>query len=94
MNGWQTLASRCFALVMVGLVAIEFSYCSALQLVGLMASQPTYKPGQAVPKSSQARNTTTGTEVTVVKGERFPPTPAAGQRYVIADVTKHKSGRR
>lgn len=48
------------------------------------------RPGQTVPYSGQARNNTTRTEVTVVKGERMPPTPAAGQTYTMVDRTKHK----
>jgi hypothetical protein len=59
-----------------------------------MAKVPTFKPGQKVPKSSQAeiigpRGGRTGQERTVVKGERFPPTPKPGQTYQIADPTKH-----
>lgn len=53
----------------------------------------SFKPGQIVPTSSQARNTRTNAEVTVVKGERFPPTPRTGDRYVIADPTRHKSSK-
>jgi hypothetical protein len=53
-----------------------------------MAQQ--YKPGQQVPYSGQARNNTTKTEVTVVKGERMPPTPKPNQTYTMVDRTKHK----
>lgn len=52
----------------------------------------TYKPGQQVPKSGQAENRRTHNEVTVTKGERFPPTPRKGDQYVITDPTKHKRG--
>ena len=52
---------------------------------------PTFKPGQKVPDSGQAMNTRTKTEVTVVEGERFPPTPHSGDKYVIVDKSKHKS---
>ena len=51
-----------------------------------------YRPGQTAPVSGQYRNTTTGTEVTVTKGEPFPPTPGAGQVYVLADRTRHLRG--
>jgi YjzC-like protein len=50
----------------------------------------TYKPGQTAPTSGQYKNTKTKTEVTVTKGEPLPPTPKAGQRYVLVDRTKHK----
>jgi hypothetical protein len=33
--------------------------------------------------------TGTGVERTVTKGEPFPPTPKAGQGYVLVDKTKH-----
>jgi len=54
----------------------------------------TYKPGQTVPKSGQysvvgPRGGDKGREVTSVKGEPFPPTQKSGERYVIADETKH-----
>lgn len=50
----------------------------------------THKPGQTVPHSGQARNLRTGLEVTVTRGEPFPPTPKRGDNYVIVDRTKHK----
>jgi len=50
----------------------------------------TFKPGQTVPFSGQARNQRTQTEVTVTRGEPFPPTPRAGDSYKIVDRTKHK----
>lgn len=50
------------------------------------------KPGTTAPRSGQYRNTTTRREVTVTKGEPMPPTPKAGQRYVLADASKNKSG--
>lgn len=52
--------------------------------------QPSLPPGTKVDRSGQYLNTTTRTEVTVTRGEPLPPTPAAGQRYVLADPTKHK----
>ncbi len=48
-----------------------------------------FKPGQSAPFSGQYKNQTTRTEVTVTKGEPLPPTPQKGQRYVLADRTKH-----
>lgn len=57
-----------------------------------------YKPGEIVSHSGQAemvgpRGGRTGIERTVVKGEPFPPTEKAGQRYIIVDKTKHRSGK-
>ncbi|HEY8419938.1 MAG TPA: hypothetical protein VIL03_05825 [Clostridia bacterium] len=54
----------------------------------------TYKPGQKVPFSGQAAvidadGNPTGQEVTVVKGEPFPPTRESGYAYEITDKTKH-----
>lgn len=57
-----------------------------------MASKPL-SPGQQAPTSGQYQNTTTKTEVTVVKGEPLPPTPGKGQQYRLVDKTKHKSGK-
>ena len=56
------------------------------------------KPGNKAPASGQygivgPRGGQTGKEVTVVKGEPMPPTPKAGQGYVMNDLTKNKSGR-
>lgn len=55
-----------------------------------MAGKKRYKPGEIAPRSGQYKNTTTGTEVTVTKGEPFPPTPGPKQYYVLVDPTKHK----
>lgn len=54
----------------------------------------TLKPGQKAPDSGQyglrgPRGGQTGKEVTSVKGEPLPPTPKAGQVYVLTDKTKH-----
>jgi hypothetical protein len=49
-----------------------------------------FSPGEKAPVSGQYRNTSTKTEVTVTRREPLPPTPKAGQQYVIADPTKHK----
>ena len=58
----------------------------------------TYRPGEKVPASGQAeivgnRGGRTGEERTVVRGERFPPTPKPGQRFIITDRTRNQSGR-
>lgn len=56
-----------------------------------------FKPGEKSPFSGQVkiigpRGGQTGTERTVTKGEPMPPTPERGQRYIIVDRTKNKSG--
>ena len=56
------------------------------------------KPGTKAPASGQygvigPRGGKINHEVTVVKGEPMPPTPKAGQRYVLNDRTNNKSGR-
>ncbi len=55
-----------------------------------MAKNPTFKPGNIAPKSGQYKNTSTGGEVTVTRGEPLPPTRQSGQQYVLTDPTKHK----
>ena len=54
----------------------------------------TYKPGEISKYSGQygvigPRGGKTNHEVTVVKGEPFPPTSKAGMKYVLTDKTKH-----
>jgi hypothetical protein len=54
----------------------------------------TYKPGETAPRSGQygivgPRGGETGKDRTVTKGEPLPPTPEAGQKYVLVDPTKH-----
>ena len=56
-----------------------------------------YKPGERAPYSGQygivgPRGGKIGTERTVVKNEPFPPTPKAGQGYIMNDPTHNKSG--
>ena len=63
-----------------------------------MGRKPKFRPGQTAPRSGQyrvigPRGGSTNKEVTVVKGEPFPPTTGPGQGYQIADPTKNKSGR-
>lgn len=58
----------------------------------------TFKPGQEVPRSGQyeevgPRGAGSGQEVTSVKGERFPPTRKPGNKFRLADPTKHKKGK-
>lgn len=60
-----------------------------------MTSTPKFRPGQKAPDSGQypllgPRGGDHG-EVTVVKGEPFPPTPKPGMGYGKPDKTKHKS---
>ncbi len=55
----------------------------------------TYKPGQIAPRSGQynvvgPRGGDLDREVTVTRGEPFPPTQKPGQRYDLTDPTKHK----
>ena len=50
----------------------------------------TLPPGTKADKSGQYQNTTTKREVTVTRGEPLPPTSGAGQKYKLADATKHK----
>ena len=49
-----------------------------------------FKPGEKADMSGQYKNKKTGREVTVTKGEPFPPTPEKGQKYILVDRTKHK----
>jgi len=62
-------------------------------------SKQTYKPGQIAPASAQVEivgprgGRIAGEERTVVRGDRLPPTPQAGQRYIIADRTNNGAGR-
>ena len=50
----------------------------------------TFKPGQTAPISGQYRIMGQRVERTVTRGEPLPPTPEPGQRYKLADRTKHK----
>jgi hypothetical protein len=57
--------------------------------------EPPYKPGQKAPASGQyplqgPKGGNTGREVTVVKGEPFPPTPAKKMGFGPPDQTAHK----
>ena len=54
----------------------------------------TFSPGQKAEDSGQyeiigPRGGRTGEERTVTEGEPLPPTPEAGQRYILVDKTKH-----
>lgn len=59
-----------------------------------MVSSRTFKPGEIVPASGQylqiGPRGQKGSEVTSVKGERFPPGPKKGTTYKPVDMTKHK----
>ena len=54
---------------------------------------PNQKPGQRAPRSGQyeivRHGRGTGVERTVVRNEPLPPTPKAGDRYRLADPTRH-----
>jgi len=57
------------------------------------------RPGETAPASGQyeitgPRGGRTGEERTVVRGEPLPPTPEAGQRYVLVDRSNNESGRK
>ena len=64
--------------------------------VNYLPKKQTYKPGTIVPRSGQAEivgprgGKTTESERTIVKGERFPPTPKSDQQYIIVDPSKRK----
>ena len=54
----------------------------------------TSNPGQIAKESGQyeiigPRGGRTGEERTVTKGEPLPPTPKAGQNYILVDKTRH-----
>jgi hypothetical protein len=56
------------------------------------------KPGTPAPESGQyarrgQRGGKRGDEVTMVKGDRLPPTPKPGETYDLVDKTKHKGSR-
>ena len=58
-----------------------------------------FKPGEKSSRSGQyeimgPRGAGTGVERTVTKGEPFPPSPKSGQRYRLADATKHSKNRK
>ena len=53
-------------------------------------TKKTFKPGEKAPDSGQYQNTRTKNEVTVTRGEPLPPTPKKGDKYRLADKTKHK----
>jgi hypothetical protein len=58
-----------------------------------MAKTSGLKPGQTAPASGQYQKVGPrggrGPEVTSVKGEPLPPTPAKGTTYTLVDRTKH-----
>ncbi len=60
-----------------------------------MNKKPLLKPGNKAPESAQYEvvgsrgGDAGGKERTVVKGEPLPPTPKSGQKYRLADRTKH-----
>lgn len=48
----------------------------------------SFQPGETCSTSGIYKNTTTKNEVTVVKGEPFPPTAGPSQTYVLVRETK------
>jgi hypothetical protein len=63
----------------------------------MMAKTSGLKPGDQAPRSGQYQQIGPrggkGREVTSVKGEKLPPTTAAGSTYKLVDASKNKSGR-
>lgn len=58
----------------------------------------TFRTGETAPVSGQyglvgPRGGKTNKEITMIKGQRFPPTPAHRQSYCLVDRTRNKSGR-
>jgi hypothetical protein len=58
-----------------------------------MSKHHTLKPGEKAPVSGQyeivRHGTKTGVERTVTRNEPLPPTPKSGDRYRLADKTRH-----
>lgn len=56
-----------------------------------------FRPGEVALRSGQYRETgpqgEKGREVTVVKGDRLPPTTAPRRTYRLVDPTHNKAGR-
>lgn len=55
-----------------------------------------WKPGQIAPRSGQYAvfdpfGRYLGREVTVVRGEPFPPARTSGYSYILVDATRHRS---
>jgi hypothetical protein len=66
---------------------------------GDILDKETFKPGETAKRSGQyevigPRGGRTGTEITMAKGETFPPPPdkSKGKTYTLVDPTKNKSG--
>ena len=54
-----------------------------------------FKPGEKAPRSGQyelvgPRGGKTGLERTVTRGEPLPPSESKGQKFRLADPTKHR----
>lgn len=63
-----------------------------------MATSKPMKSGTIAPSSGQVeivgpRGGRTGDERTTTKGNPLPPTPKAGQGYIMVDRTKNGAGR-
>lgn len=63
----------------------------------MTARRGPFRPGEVAHRSGQYRETgprgKKGREVTVVKGERLPPTTAPNCTYRLVDPTNNKAGR-
>ena len=61
-------------------------------------SNKTFSPGEISKGSGQIEivgprgGKVAGGERTISKGERFPPTPKKGQKFIVSDRTKNESG--
>lgn len=63
-----------------------------------MGQTKTFRSGMISPFSGEAevigsRGGHTGHEVTVDRGERFPPTPEEGQSFIVSRRAHNKAGR-
>lgn len=62
-----------------------------------MSTSNNHKPGEKAPRSGQYREVGPrggqGDEITISKGERFPPSDKPGSTYVLVDPSDNKSGR-
>ncbi len=56
---------------------------------GERGTEKRFKPGQIVPQSGLYLNEKTGTQVTCVRGKKFPPGPKQ-TTYILSDATRHK----
>lgn len=72
-------------------------FVDGIEKVIEVTNKQTFKPGTISPFSGEAeligsRGGHTGHEVTVDRGERFPPTPEPGQKYIPSRRAHNKAG--